>query len=288
MSNIRFVVFHAGFETLGVYKPLMRASRDALAVTNPGARYVVLTDLETAPYLEKEFEVEACAPSGIPLMPQYVAAQMNYESRAEPGLTVLAATDCVANRDLNDSCPHNMAVTYRLAGRHLINNIAYVNDHDRAAWFLKRALDLIPPEEQDIWGDQSSWQAALGPVSTWESIDPVGKRWGIRRASPEGRWIHLYPCRTHNSFAKHTGAFRRDRGYLIHFKGSRKQKMVEAINWLILCEANGIQKPKQSPFKDKNLEKEYFPMQDRAGWRKLQGKPKMQFFFAADEPDEGE
>src|SRR5512143_4349562 len=98
---IRFVVFHAGTESLPTYLPLMRVGRAALAETNPSARYVVLTDKETAPYLEGEFEVEVLAPSNRPLMWQFVAAQRAYEGVAEPGLVILAGSDCAAINDLS-------------------------------------------------------------------------------------------------------------------------------------------------------------------------------------------
>lgn len=238
MGNIRFVVFHTGVETLEPYYPLMIHSQAALKVTNPGARYVVLTDKETAPALERDFEVEALAPSGHPLMRQYVEAQRAYEAKAEPGLVVLAATDCVAARDLTDSLRHNMAVTYRHRGRHLINNIAYVFDHDRAAWFLQRALNLMKPKHYDYWGDQESWQDALGDPSGWELINP-GKEDGIRLAKPDGREIHLYPCHTHNYFSKQSGAInpRGIKAYLWHFKGPRKSVMVDTISQYILGNA---------------------------------------------------
>lgn len=234
-KNIRFVVFHTGKDTLPPYLPLMHASRAALAQTNPGARYVVLTDKETAPALKK-FEVEVLAPSGWPLMRQYVEAQRQYEAKAEAGLVVLAATDCVANRDLSTALRHNMAVTYRDRGRHLINNIAYIEDHDRAAWFLKRALDVMRPKHYDFYGDQESWQDALGDPKEWRLVNPEVDNDFTRCANVEGRWIHLYPCHTHNYFSKKSGAMSPTamNAYVWHFKGPRKAVMVDAIaNYLI-------------------------------------------------------
>jgi hypothetical protein len=236
VSNIRFVVFHTGVDTLPLYKPLMEVGQRALAATNPGARYVVLTDKKTARHLDKEFEVEAIAPPDKPLMWQYVEAQRVYESRAEPGLVVLAASDCAANRDLNDALRHNVAITYRNLpeDKCLINNVAYVEDHDRMAWFLKRALAVMRPDQYNFWGDQQSWQDALGPISGWQAVDD--REYGVRRAEPEGRWIHLYPCRTHNCFPKRNGQYSGSshRAYLIHYKGNRKLNMVESVRHYIL------------------------------------------------------
>ena len=250
MSNVRFVVFHVGKEVLHHYLPLMQVGQAALEATNPGASYVVLTDAETAPELEKEFHVEVLAPSERPLMYQYIAAQAAYEKKAEPGLVVLAATDCVANRDLSSALKHNMAVTYRFRKKdshRLVNNVAYIEDHDRGAWFLDRALDELEKINKEgykeWWGDQLAWQNALGPVSTWEKLDDNG----LRVAKPEGRWIHLYPCVTHNYFNKFSGAMSAtsEDAYMLHFKGSRKRFMVEAVSWHILGRrtAAGVKKP---------------------------------------------
>lgn len=260
MANIRFVVFHTGVETLETYLPLMTVGREALVVTNPGARYVVLTDRATAPKLEKDFEVAVLAPKGQPLMRQYLVAQALYESRAEPGLVVLAATDCVAYRDLGFALCHNMAVTYRKRGKNLVNNIAYIEDHDRAAWFLRRALDVMRPEHFDFWGDQQSWEDALGPHDSWERLDD--KEEGIRLAKPGGRFIHLYPCRSHNYFPKRSGVLSEvgKRAFLLHYKGSRKHNMVSSVNWHILGKGPV---PRWSELKEELATKPVLPMEDR-------------------------
>lgn len=226
----RFVVFHCGIESLPVYLPLMRVGRAALAQTNPGARYVVLTDPETARYLDTEFEVEALAPSRKPLMYQFMVAQRDYEQKADPGLVVLAGTDCAAINDLSTALLHNMAITYRPRGRFLINNIAYIEDHDRAAWFLDRALHMIDRNNLNWFGDQQAWQAALGPPHSWELIVPDGKPDSARMAKPEGRWIALYPCRSHNWFDKgHKYPVDSSKVYLVHFKGAGKRHMVHSL-----------------------------------------------------------
>ncbi len=236
MANIRFVVFHTGVDALKVYMPLMEVSKAALAVTNPGARYVVLTDKDTAPSLERTFEVEVVAESGWPLMRQYVGAQRAYSATAEPGLVVYAATDCAANRSFDTALHHNLAITYRsgVGERCPINNIAYVEDHERMTWFLDRAMGLMEPSRANFGGDQESWYAALGHTDSWEDADD--NPYGVKLASPEGRWIHLYPCRTHNCFPKRNGHFSGSshNAYLVHYKGDRKLNMVESVNHFIL------------------------------------------------------
>lgn len=239
----------------------MEVGREALAFTNPGARYVVLTDRATAPKLEKDFEVEVLAPKGAPLMQQYIIAQGRYEEKADPGLVVLAASDCVAGRDLSAALQHNMAITYRRRGKSLINNVAYVEDHDRAAWFLNRALKLIKPEFSEFWGDQKAWEDALGPFETWEPLDNRAE--GVRVAKPDGRCIHLYSCRTHNYFPKRSGAWgiAAKQAYLVHYKGSRKLNMVASVKFNVL---------RQGPMPDWQFLKEeasrrshVLPMEDR-------------------------
>src|SRR4029079_7327737 len=117
-----------------------------------------------------------------------------------------------------------------------VNNVAYIEDHDRGAWFLDRALGelerLNKADYQEWWGDQLAWPNGLGPIETWEKGD--GK--GIMVAKPEGRWVHLYPCHTHNYFNKFSGAqtATSEVAYLLHFKGSRKKYMVDAVTWHIL------------------------------------------------------
>lgn len=233
----------------------MLASKRALEVTNPGASYVVLTDRATAPHLERDFELAVLAPSGWPLMRQYVEAQRLYEANAAPGLVVLAATDCVASRSLHDSLQHNMAITYRPRGRHLVNNIAYIYDHDRASWFLERALGLMKPNHYEYWGDQESWQDALGPYENWHLIEPLSDN-GIRKVSVDGHWIHLYPCHTHNYFSKRSGAASPTarRAYIWHFKGPRKNVMVQAISEHLLGREQLVNTPV-----------DVYPMQERIG-----------------------
>lgn len=259
--SVSFVVFHTGVDTLPIYEPLMRVSREALSVTNPGARYVVLTDKETAPKLEKEFDVEVLAPVG-PLMRQYVWAQMEYEKKAD-GLVVLAATDCVAWRDLTLATPEwcGMGITYRLRGKNLINNIAYVRDHDKAAWFLRKAIDCMKPEHYEFWGDQQSWEDVLGPSTNWGLMNPGDKPESLRRTFVEQRAFYLFPCRSHNHFVKRSGALSgtAKKAFLLHYKGSRKLVMVRSVDWHLFGRA-----PQGRPnFKEARQEAELLPMEER-------------------------
>ena len=231
---IRFVVFHTGPDTLRVFRPLMEAGRKALTRTTPFSEYIVLTDKETAPFLENDFQIEVCAPSDTPLMRQFVEAQANYEAKAEPGLTVLAGTDCAAARNLGESCPYDLGITYRVRGRGHINNLAYINDHDMGAWFLRRAIKCMPAEP--VWyADQESWYSALGPFSRWELLDPDAEYDSTRSTVVNGRLIHLLPCRTHNYFVKGSGCISGDArdSWVFHYKGV-KEKMPSSVDFYIL------------------------------------------------------
>lgn len=216
----------------------MRVSKKALEVTNPGAEYIVLTDYETASRIDKEFDVRVVAPGG-PLMISYIVAQAEFCKQTKDGMTLLADTDAVANRSLDTALhrEHGVAVTYRMRGVSKINNVAYVQDHERAAWYLDRSLGFMEKNLEHWFGDQQAWEDALGPFDTWEPItdDPEG----IRVARPEGKEIYLYPCLTHNYFRKVTGTTKKllmpEDPYLVHFKGeARKRLMVPMVTWCIL------------------------------------------------------
>ena len=220
--SVVFTAFYADPDNgsrLDLYLPMIRAGARVLAKTNPGGRYVVLTDAETAPKLERHVEVAVTAPSGLPLMVKFTAAQAGFMAKHRGGIVVLAGTDCLANRSFEDAMGkgHGLAVTYKKDGK--INNIGYSRDHALAEWFLRRALvelERMPPEKQAWFGDQESWEAALGPV--------IGKT-AVRTARPSGRLIHLYPCITHNSAPKRDGSLKRaqESAFLLHFKGERKE-----------------------------------------------------------------
>lgn len=266
MSNTRFVVFHAGVETLETYLPLMLMGRAVLKLTNPGARYIVLTDKITAPHFPSDLEIEVLAPPGVPLMPQFVMAQLEYERKAEPGLVVLAGTDCVAQKDLSDSLQHSMAITYRPNHKYPINNVAYIEDHELAAWFLQRALGLMRPRDYQFAGDMNSWTAALGDPLVWEKVDPEDdKEDCIRLAKLEGRSIHLYPCRTHNHFPKFSGALSENskRAYILHYKGARKTNMVESVSHYIMGRATVPGVPNWRANREKD--REAHPLRQRRG-----------------------
>lgn len=259
--KVNFVVFHAGtgiaqtdvrmdrdppkFE-FSLFKSLMRIGRAALRKTcGTDSNYIVLTDKETAPFLKSEFDVRVCAPSGVPLMRQYVEAQANYlEDSPEPGLTVLAATDCAPGRDLRGCCKYGLGVTYRIRGRSHINNLAYVNDPDLGAWFLRRALSFFP-ETPGWYADQESWYKALGPFETWKLVDPEGMPDSTREVVVKGHLIGLLPCKTHNYFVKSTGNLSgaaRD-AWVLHYKGV-KHLMAKSVNFFILN--NGIALPNKA------------------------------------------
>lgn len=221
---ITFTAFYTGVENLDKYVPLMRTGVQRLAETNPGARYLVLTDRETAPYLEGEFEVDVTAPSGVPLMLQYIAAQAAFEAKAL-GLTILAAPDCLPNRHFDGSLRHPMCVTVKPTYNKRINNVAYVYDHDLSTWFLRRAMKEVSPSRADWLGDQIAWEVALG--KNWRDLGD-----GISVAKVEDREIHMYPTTTHNCPIKSDGGGKKAHrdAYILHFKGGRKEFMQDYLD----------------------------------------------------------
>lgn len=214
------------------YLGYIKCGRQALAKTNPNAKYVVLTDQETAPALEKHVEVAVTAPSGVPLMIQYIAAQVEYLRTAADDYVILAGTDCVARKPLADATrlDHGCAVTYRDDSGN-INNVGYSRDHELTAWFLARAQAILagwPADKQSWFGDQESWEAALGE---WGRTGAA-----IHVAKPEGRNIHLYPCSTHNRPVRKNGTRKEadDKAYILHFKGPRKNFLAHYVEKHIL------------------------------------------------------
>lgn len=220
------------------YLPLMEASRKALELTNPGARYVVITDSATAPVLELDFDIAVPAvPVDCPLLLKLLRSQALFAAECKADLLVLPDVDCFANRDLTFAVPEEvgLAITHRGEKfQHRINNIAYVRDIELGAWFLDRAAGILeswPVESQEWWGDQEAWFCAasrsvpgLG-MQLWEMFaKEVGDE--IFLATPNsGRPVHIYPCETHNCFLADDGAMRpKHRGaYFVHLKGPRKQ-----------------------------------------------------------------
>jgi hypothetical protein len=239
--SVVFTVFHVEMnpeaprvrEFLGYIK----AGQAALAATNPTARYVVLTDAATAPLLDKHVEVAVRAPSAGPLMLRYLAAQANFERTDTANFTVLAATDCAANRDLTKATSrhHGFVTTLNKAGK--VNNVAYIRDHELAARFLTAAaaeLENMPAEKQKWFGDQESWDAVLGDTRSESDKD------GILVAPFRDRAIHLYPWTLHNHFVPNDGfPKKRHKGaYLLHFKGPRKKNMERYVQEYILKPAS--------------------------------------------------
>lgn len=219
------------------YLPLIQASRKALEITNPDARYVVLTDLETAPAIEPHAEVWCAGiASATPLMLKIVRSQALFAAECNTDLLVLPDVDCFANRRLDDAIPENvgLAITHKGPKFHYrINNLAYARDIDQAAWFLARAgaiLESWPREAQEWWGDQEAWAAALGVhingLGTPFAYVIVERIEGeILLARPADKVVHLYPCQTHNCPLPDDGVLRpaQRTAFMVHLKGPRKQ-----------------------------------------------------------------
>ncbi len=222
---------------LPVYLPLIQASRKALELTNPGARYVVLTDNETAPAIESHAEVYVAAvPPETPLMCKIIQAQALFVAQCKADLLVLPDVDCFANRVLDDAIPEHvgLAITHKgFKYGYRINNLAYARDMDLAMWFLARAgatLESWPTEAQEWWGDQEAWGAALGTninglgvSNSYIPLERVGDE--IFLARPARREVYVYPCVTHNCPLREDGSIRdaQRAGYFVHLKGPRKQ-----------------------------------------------------------------
>src|SRR6185312_7762919 len=93
------------------------------------------------------------------------------------------------------------------------------------------------PEDAGWYADQQAWADALGPFSEWELLDRKDKPDGPRIAKPDGCWIHLLPCRTHNHFVRSTGCLSANdrKAFVLHYKGV-KNYMVQSINWYFFGE----------------------------------------------------
>ena len=221
------------------FLPYMKVGRLALSLTNPGAEYVVLTDRATAPLLEKHVQVAATAPDTGPLMVKYQIAQRNYlKSAKNKDFYVLAGTDCIAMRVLSRAIMHDVgfATTFNKSGR--INNVAYIRDVDQAIWFLDKAiavLDSWEPERQRWFGDQESWEDVLG--------GPVDPKVAFHVRTIEGRKFHLFNCVTHNRFPRQCGRPKRldSEAFILHFKGERKQVMIDYVVKNIVGKYSGQQ-----------------------------------------------
>lgn len=211
----------------------IRAGQETLRKTTPSSRYVVLTDRRTAPLLQGHVEVAITAPDHGALMERYTKAQLTFVEESKDKIIVLAATDCLANRDLNQSIPknHGFAITYKKGGE--INNIGYVRNRETAARFLRRAIDILasyPPERQHWFGDQQAWQDALGPER--RVVDEEQK---IFAAGDCDSPIYLYPCSSHNCFPKLNGELKSSMqdAFLLHCKGPRKEAIQQVAAQII-------------------------------------------------------
>lgn len=246
--NITCAAFYADVpgkpSRLADYLPLIQASRKALEVTNPGARYVVITDEATAPEIEGHADVWVThALAEAPLLTKLLRSQALFAAECKADLLCLPDIDCFANRDLSDAIPVNVGLAITHKGEKFgwrINNLAYIRDADLGAWFLARAAGILeswPQQAQEWWGDQEAWGWALGnlinglglsaayiPLVQVGEPDDGGERTFVARPAA-GRYVHVYPCRTHNCSLADDGVMRpvhRD-AYFCHLKGDRKQ-----------------------------------------------------------------
>lgn len=211
------------------------AGKRALEITNPGARFVLLTDRATAPLFERDMEVAAVGPAGIPLMFQVMEAQRAFVRSVDTDLLVLPDLDAIVNNDIRKAIPYDVGMAITHKGRkfeYKINNLAYVYDRELADWFFGRALDILatmPAERHQWWGDQEAWEKVVGvPVDDVENLPPQLIRTAeeeVLVAKLDGRTIHLYPNATHNCPMSNDGSIRpaQIKAFVVHFKGERKQ-----------------------------------------------------------------
>ncbi len=229
---------------LNDYLPLIEASRKALELTNPGAKYVVITDGLTAPGIEKHADVWiADVPAEAPLLTRLLRSQVLFTAQCDADLLCLPDIDCFANRDLSDATPEDLGLAITHKGEKFgwrINNLAYIRDPELGAWFLDRAVSILmgwTREAQEWWGDQEAWGWALGtqvnglglsaayiPLVQFGEPDAAGERTFVARPAA-GRYVYVYPCRTHNCPLADDGIMRpmHHDAYFVHLKGPRKQ-----------------------------------------------------------------
>lgn len=230
------------------FLPLILASRRALSITNPDAKYLVLTDYSTSKLFDKHnIECLPISPEYMPLMSKIVFAQKSFMNKTDADLVILPDIDCIANRDLSDSISDSVGFATTHRGKkfdYRINNLAYIRDFGLGYWFLDRAYDILDqwPLAKRMWmGDQEAWQAALDPAcfahdSQWlagglpgitYAFENTGNDILVCRHDFPYREIHLYPCSTHNCFMNDAGVFKDNHrnAYMIHFKGKRKRHL---------------------------------------------------------------
>jgi hypothetical protein len=229
---------------LDEFLPLIRASIQALAVTNPDAKYIILTDVNTGDRLPMDVPRSIVAPVHMPLMLKIIFAQKLFVNTSLADLIVLPDVDCLANRSLEEAIPDEVGLAITHRGKkfeYSINNLAYVRDRELARWFFERAFRILkewPLEKQEWEGDQEAWQAALAGDSVPSppiNATPLQRpRYNFEdlgndhlMSCSEGRDIHLYPCYTHNCFMSVGGRImpKHKEAYFIHFKGPRKEHL---------------------------------------------------------------
>lgn len=227
--KIDFTVFYANVPgeppRMKEYLPYIAAGQRALRMTNPDARYIVLTDTPTARDLYYYAESFVVPYDTDPLMLKYVRAQEAFLRQTDADLVILAGTDCIPNLSFEDALrdDHGFAITHRGPKfKFKINNVGYSADHRLGADFLASAAEILKgwPAEKQAWlGDQESWEAALGDFKPSEDmVQPVDTKVGR---------IWLYPCETHNHVVLKRGDRKpsHEDAYLLHFKGPRKQHL---------------------------------------------------------------
>src|SRR6266404_5275955 len=238
--NILVASFYADIHgkpsRLDEFLPLILASKRALAITNPSAKYIILTDNNTAKPLITQYgiDVSVVVPDNMPLMLKVVFAQRLLVLTSFADLIILPDVDCLANQNLEEAIPKNVGLAITHRGKkfeYKINNLAYIRDKELAVWFFDRAYDILknwPRGKQEWEGDHEAWQAALAPplaATSWYDFEDLGD--DILVSRPDGRDIYLYPCRTHNCFMNDGGVFQRthENAYMVHLKGPRKQHL---------------------------------------------------------------
>ena len=107
--NIVVAAFYADIpgkpSRLNEFLPLILASRRALFLTNPNAKYVILTDSLTGELLRDHVDYKVVAPEHMALMPKILFAQQTFLSRCEADFIILTDVDCLANRSFDDVTP---------------------------------------------------------------------------------------------------------------------------------------------------------------------------------------
>lgn len=242
------------------YVGCMLTSREVLAKTNPGAKYIVLTDPDTEPELVKRgLTTVPIADRSLPLMRRVMTAQRDYLLLAAE-YTVLVAPDCLPCRDLELAVAKtsDLALAWR-RNLYPVDSVAYVRNPSAHVYLLDRALGILgwldaQPKTWDHahWhGDMLAMGLALGPWrhllrGGWhdggEDLPEWDKRGrsdrGIRIVKPGGYTVEVHPFATHN-YAPPKGKLPKKLNgdaFIIHFKGKRKNIMRDYCEKYLLAD----------------------------------------------------